>query len=614
MLDEILVTINKSDRERDTLEKLSRSAKNEYKTQKIEIENQFAMIVQMLTATQSQLLQNLEEKYQSQQQEINGNISKLLQFSKEYRSENEEINRQNITQIVDLHDRITGEWKERERYVHKSVNVVLDTTPILQNIPKIAYIEQRTKEEMSKQQEFNLHGDNRNLQVRPQLIALNTNSMNTKICVSWKLQPVRDRSALVPMPKLNGVHNAPNPVMNGDLEDVDLGADGDDDLKSNGDVSTPEMTPDVIEVDGNEHTMSVHEICKIDIQWRFSDETQSMSNGGGSGKASVWRDGDWKWNVIEVVHHELLSFNLDSSIFDHVLNTTRFGIFCFRINVYGRSTKLQSKEMSITTFKVNIRHVADEWHKERKQKEVNLGFFNTKMVTRDIPGKFRHAFGTLVVSKGVAVFTVRIKKRDPNRDHLSAMIGVINMNNRQNPERFQTLNQCFAHIGIGYGILTSNGDVYHTKQPRVFGKEIHQGDVVQIMCDYRGQTISFIVNNINWGIAFDKNSFPGGKMPHFGLAVALRGCDEIELVDFVNEAQNLFPEQRERRGSASPRGNVQRIQSGKMGKLKMKKWDKSKMASKVGKLKLKAKDKYGHLDRDEAVKKLRIQIPQIDDK
>lgn len=101
------------------------------------------------------------------------------------------------------------------------------------------------------------------------------------------------------------------------------------------------------------------------------------------------------------------------------------------------------------------------------------------------------------------------------------------MNNRQNPERFQTLNHCFAHIGIGYGILTSNGDVYHTKKPRVYGKEIHQGDVVQIMCDYRGQTISFVVNNINWGIAFDKSSFPGGKMPHFGLAVALRGCDEV---------------------------------------------------------------------------------------
>ena len=77
------------------------------------------------------------------------------------------------------------------------------------------------------------------------------------------------------------------------------------------------------------------------------------------------------------------------------------------------------------------------------------------------------------------------------------------------------------------------------------------------------------------------------------------------------EAQNLFPE---RRGSSSPRGNVQSGKPSKMGKLKMKKWDSGKMVGKVGKLKLKAKDKYGHLDRDEAVKKLRIKIPLHDEK
>ena len=69
----------------------------------------------------------------------------------------------------------------------------------------------------------------------------------------------------------------------------------------------------------------------------------------------------------------------------------------------------------------------------------------------------------------------------------------------------------------------------------------HPGDVVQIMCDYRGQTISFIVNNISWGIAFEARHFPAGKMPHLGLAVALRGCDELQLVDFVTEAHSLFP-------------------------------------------------------------------------
>ena len=82
-------------------------------------------------------------------------------------------------------------------------------------------------------------------------------------------------------------------------------------------------------------------------------------------------------------------------------------------------------------------------------------------------------------------------------------------------------------------------------------------------------------------------------------------------MDFVNEARNLFPD---RKGSSS--GG--KIQSGntpsKMGKLKMKKWDSGKMAGKVSKLKMKAKDKYGQLDRDEAVSKLRIKIPQNDDK
>ena len=125
------------------------------------------------------------------------------------------------------------------------------------------------------------------------------------------------------------------------------------------------------------------------------------------------------------------------------------------------------------------------------------------------------------------------------------------MNNRNNDNNLRNLNQCFAHIGIGYGIFTSNGDVYHTKAPKVFGKEIKEGDVVQIMADYRGQTISFIVNNINWGIAFDRSHFPQNKMPHLGLAIALRGCDEIQLIDFVNEAANLFPNQKRRRSSSS---------------------------------------------------------------
>eukprot|EP01083_Nonionella_stella_P135613 412547_1 len=71
------------------------------------------------------------------------------------------------------------------------------------------------------------------------------------------------------------------------------------------------------------------------------------------------------------------------------------------------------------------------------------------------------------------------------------------------------------------------------------------------MCDYRGHTISFIINNINWGIAFDRSHFPNQKMPNLGLVVALRGCDEIQLIDFINESQSLFPFSSSRRRSSS---------------------------------------------------------------
>jgi len=245
------------------------------------------------------------------------------------------------------------------------------------------------------------------------------------------------------------------------------------------------------------------------------------------------------------------------------MGTTRFGIYFFRVRIASRAASIHSKETSVTTFKVKVRHIADEWNTERKQKQLRLGFFNRKLVTRDTPGKFRHIFGSLVVSQGVNVWTLKIKKRSANRDHLSAMIGVINMNNRNNGGRLRTLNQCFSHIGIGYGLFTGNGDAYHTKNPRAYGKEVHPGDVVQIMCDYRGQTISFIVNNISWGIAFEARHFPAGKMPHLGLAVALRGCDELQLVDFVTEAHSLFPA--DAQGRARGKGKSKKLKLEKKG-------------------------------------------------
>eukprot|EP01083_Nonionella_stella_P183969 666317_1 len=348
-------------------------------------------------------------------------------------------------------------------------------------------IQPHKKEEMAREQE--------NLIVKPQIVALDTNSTNTKICVWWKL--------------------------------------------NTDDIDTSNMS------------MNVHDICSIDIEWRYSDDKQEI----------LKKTTHHNWNILKVDHHKILASDLDTSIFDDVLNTTGHGIYYFRITLYDRNSKISSGQMMVTTVPVKIRHIADEWNLDSKQKQLRIGRFNRKIVTRDIPGKFRHIFGTLIVSRGVNLWTLKVKKHDPNRDKCSAMIGVVNMNNRHNLQKLKSLNQCFAHSGFGYGLYLANGDVYHTKQPRVFGREVKEGDVVQIMCDYIKHTVSFIVNNISWGIAFDRSHFAANKLPHLGLAVALRGCDEIQLCDFVNEHQSLLG--RKRSSSSTSTGHATAKPKGK---------------------------------------------------
>ena len=447
LLDEIATTLTNGDQERDTFEKILRSSKNEYKSQKIEIENQFEMIMNMLKATQQSLLTQLESKHKLQEKELNDKISKIFNFTKSFRKENEDLNRDNITQIIDIHDRINKEFnliKNKNKYIHKNINVILDTSSIMTSIQKIAYIEEKTKEEMEKQQRFTFHSDNKNVFVKPQIIALNTNSMNTKICVSWKLQPVREKSAIsttnngVASRKITETGDAKDGsddvVQDRESENGNNDNNENDDekkIEANGDMEdaadpgTPtisdqhrhsiSMTDDV---DTSECTMNVHDICSIDIEWRYSNNKDEISD------KNVKKKVKHNWNILDVEHHKILAFNLDTSIFDHILNTTRYGIYYFRITLYTRNSKISSKEMMITTFKIQIRHIADEWNLERKQKQLRIGFFNRRIVTRDIPGKFRHIFGSLIVSKGVNVWTLKIKKHDPNRQKCSAMIGV----------------------------------------------------------------------------------------------------------------------------------------------------------------------------------------------
>eukprot|EP01084_Bolivina_argentea_P092804 166942_1 len=547
MLDEIVTMFSKVSRDQDTLEKVCRTAKNHYNKQKIEIESQFEMIVNMLKATEQQLLTNLEQKHKAQQQELNGKISQLNQYVKQFRTEyTEKTNHDDITQICDIHDRVRKEFDAifARQYVHTHINVVMDTSMIMSGIQKIAYIQEATKEEMTREQEFAFHCDNKNLIVKPQIIALNTNSMNTKICVSWKLNP--SRMKMTDEVKV--------------LEDIDLNED-ERVHTTRQRTHSLSMTDDI---DTSNMSMNVHDICSIDIEWRYSDDQEEILKHNKKKKKKKKKKKEetrHNWNILDVDHHKILAFDLDTSIFDHILNTTRYGIYYFRITLYNRNSKISCKQMMITTFRVKIRHIADEWNLEYKQKQLRIGYFNRKIVTRDIPGEFRHIFGTLIVSRGVNLWTLKVKKHDPNRDKCSAMIGVVNMNNRHNLQKLKSLNQCFAHSGFGYGLYLANGDVYHTKQPRVFGREVKEGDVVQIMCDYREHTVSFIVNNISWGIAFDRSHFAANKLPHLGLAVALRGCDEIQLCDFVNEHQSLLG--RKRSSSSTSTGHATAKPKGK---------------------------------------------------
>eukprot|EP01083_Nonionella_stella_P158079 513950_1 len=44
-----------------------------------------------------------------------------------------------------------------------------------------------------------------------------------------------------------------------------------------------------------------------------------------------------KKNILEVDHHKILAFDSDTSIFDHILNKTRYGIYYFRITLYNET-------------------------------------------------------------------------------------------------------------------------------------------------------------------------------------------------------------------------------------------------------------------------------------
>ncbi len=94
----------------------------------------------MLKATESSLLTQLEQKHKTQELELINKISKYYNFIKKYRSEHNEINKDNIMQVSDIHDSITKEYSElstREKYIHSHISVILDTSTIMNSNQKI---------------------------------------------------------------------------------------------------------------------------------------------------------------------------------------------------------------------------------------------------------------------------------------------------------------------------------------------------------------------------------------------------------------------------------------------------------------------------------------------
>ena len=115
---------------------------------------------------------------------------------------------------------------------------------------------------------------------------------------------------------------------------------------------------------------------------------------------------------------------------------------------------------------------------------------------------------------------------------MSAMVGIV-------PADTLSVESCFAH-GEGIGLYLGNGSVYHgNKNAKQYLKgqsayQVQAGDVICIILDFYTATLKFNVIGVEQRNTFNQPlpfHVPELKANQWKLAVSLRGCDEISIVD-----------------------------------------------------------------------------------
>lgn len=273
-----------------------------------------------------------------------------------------------------------------------------------------------------------------------------------------------------------------------------------------------------------------------------------------------------------------------------VINVRKYGKFFIRIRVIlntGFEIESESKFVEIFEKRVHV-HTDDTWDTKTKDPVFKLGLFNKKVLQRSRSGTWKNCFGTQASKLGmVNIWYVKIKKKDSERKFFSTMFGIIKYarNNK-------LIDGCFAYgesqgeneslINDGFGFYTANGCLYHcnkygqnhkymavvsltTSEDTVAGSSvvniisnsengkkrkwrappppppmlarIKTGDVIKIILDYYESSLSFeLIQDSSSAMSNlpqreTKVAFNIDSQMYYKLAISMRGCDEIQLMD-----------------------------------------------------------------------------------
>ena len=193
------------------------------------------------------------------------------------------------------------------------------------------------------------------------------------------------------------------------------------------------------------------------------------------------------------------------------------------------SNYAQSSVSSIHVQRMRWNYISDKWDSRTKHRDLKMGLVTKKTITRSIPGKWRNCMAASTVSGGINIWKVLLKKSDPNRKGFSFMIGVMDASKEKDVK-----DRVFSEVG-GYGFVTTNGSLYHRgrrgmryyDQQKKANRPLKNGDTIAVVLDYYRGTLSFHINSIDIGPAWSNID----KSVRFRLCIALRGCDEIKLMD-----------------------------------------------------------------------------------